>query len=300
MLSVRQRISENTPSLPPWPLVELDLSSWTCGVSESGYEFIVLFAIVFEGWHGFKVGLCHCDGVAEKTDAGKAWSPSLESLCSSRREVAGDSTSLEEKGDGNCWQMFRMPLISSSEPSDWSLRWLEVGIRRGEARLDSVLLALDRTLMEDRKEAAVSADARLGVRDGRHSLHLALGLRIRGEQSGLGGSGMSGGGPSGCDEACTGRAVTARSLQLTCSDIRCEAILVRALEARREGAGEELSVAEVVCKLCESTSSSSAMQLICELDSCELIYVSSDANEERGCICLGVREGRLFGGTGKA
>lgn len=104
-------------------------------------------------------------------------------------------------GEGKCLEMSRIPMSSSSERSEVSLRWLGVGIKRDEEMLGLLLLELERALVEEREEAAVSAEARLDLRDGQNSPFLAQGLQgLLGEVTGRGGSGMLGGGPRGFDE----------------------------------------------------------------------------------------------------
>lgn len=160
-----------------------------------------------------------------------------------------------------------------------------------------LVLQLDRALTEDRDEATVSPEARLDLREAAKSPFLADGLRARGGVRGAGGRGILGGGPFGFDDD---DAVVVISLPGPVLEDRCEAmLLVRLLEERRDGGTDEVSVAVVVCKLCASVSSS-IKQLRCELDSCELPHVSSEANEVREAFSS-CSVGRAFlGGMGKA
>lgn len=91
---------------------------------------------------------------------------------------------------------------------------------------------------------------------------------------------MLGGGPRGFDEA-----AMLTSLTLAWLGRRWEPVLVRALDERRDGGPDEVSVAVVVCRLCASMSLSSK-QLVRELgDSCELLHVCSEASDRRCGLC---------------
>lgn len=175
------------------------------------------------------------------------WLFNSEPLRSSMCETEAGSAVKTGVGEGKCLEMFRMPMSSSSERSEVSLRSLGVGIRRDEARLGLLLFQLERALVDDREEVAVRAEVRLDLRDDQESPFLAEGLQgLRGDVDGLGGSGKLGGGPMDLEGPAEPRV---SSLLVGMWERRREAMLPRALEVRREGGPDELSVAVVVCKL---------------------------------------------------